>query len=109
MSSYSNPNHNGTGLPGDQPQSGLDQTRQQVDEVVDIMRNNVEKGNYIGLDIFEISINSRPVKIIFVSDFVVTTNAQMRKLFLQYAFVCRLHYSHSVPFRLERTELQELN
>ena len=48
MSSFTNPNHGpnsptGSGEPG-QPQSGLDQTRQQVDEVVDIMRNNVEKG-----------------------------------------------------------------
>ena len=46
MASYNNPNH-GSNLPGDtQGQTGLDQTRQQVDEVVDIMRNNVEKGFY---------------------------------------------------------------
>ena len=47
MSSFTNPNHgpnSPTGQDGGQPQSGLDQTRQQVDEVVDIMRNNVEKG-----------------------------------------------------------------
>jgi len=47
MSSFTNPNHgpnSPTGQePGGAPQSGLDQTRQQVDEVVDIMRNNVEK------------------------------------------------------------------
>jgi len=46
MSSFTNPNHgpnNPAGQEGQQ-QSGLDQTRQQVDEVVDIMRNNVEKG-----------------------------------------------------------------
>ena len=45
MSSFNNPNH-GSDLPGGSSggQSGLDATRQQVDEVVDIMRNNVEKG-----------------------------------------------------------------
>ena len=45
MSSFNNPNH-GSDLPGGNSggQSGLDATRQQVDEVVDIMRNNVEKG-----------------------------------------------------------------
>ena len=49
MSSFNNPNH-GNDLPGSSGNTGLDQTRQQVDEVVDIMRNNVEKGivcNYI--------------------------------------------------------------
>ena len=52
MSSFTNPNHgpnSPTGQDGGQPQSGLDQTRQQVDEVVDIMRNNVEKGKLIDL------------------------------------------------------------
>ena len=53
MSSFTNPNH-GPNSPagqegGGQSQSGLDQTRQQVDEVVDIMRNNVEKGKTIQL------------------------------------------------------------
>ena len=45
MSTFNNPNH-GSDLPGGSSggQSGLDATRQQVDEVVDIMRNNVEKG-----------------------------------------------------------------
>jgi len=47
MSSFTNPNHGPNGPagqpPGQQDPSGLDQTRQQVDEVVDIMRNNVEK------------------------------------------------------------------
>ena len=45
MSSFNNPNH-GSDLPGGSSggQSGLDATRQQVDEVVDIMRNNIEKG-----------------------------------------------------------------
>merc|ERR1712135_156453 len=42
MSSFTNPNH-GPNNPVGQEESGLDQTRQQVDEVVDIMRNNVEK------------------------------------------------------------------
>lgn len=42
MSSFNNPNH-GNDLPGSSGNTGLDQTRQQVDEVVDIMRNNVEK------------------------------------------------------------------
>ena len=47
MSSFNNPNH-GSDLPGGSSggQSGLDATRQQVDEVVDIMRNNVEKGTF---------------------------------------------------------------
>ena len=53
MSSFTNPNHgpnSPTGQePGGAPQSGLDQTRQQVDEVVDIMRNNVEKGKSLEL------------------------------------------------------------
>ena len=45
MSSYTNPNHpTGTG-DSTQPESGLEQTRKQVDEVVGIMQNNVEKGN----------------------------------------------------------------
>lgn len=51
MSSFTNPNHgpnNPAGQEGQQ-QSGLDQTRQQVDEVVDIMRNNVEKGKSLEL------------------------------------------------------------
>ena len=45
MSSYTNPNH-GNELPGpSQPQpSGLDQTKAQVDEVVVIMKQNVDKG-----------------------------------------------------------------
>lgn len=44
MSSYTNPNH-GNELPGpSQPQpSGLDQTKAQVDEVVVIMKQNVDK------------------------------------------------------------------
>merc|ERR1712141_346461 len=43
MSSYTNPNHpTGTG-DSTQPESGLEQTRKQVDEVVGIMQNNVEK------------------------------------------------------------------
>ena len=52
MSSFTNPNHgpnSPTGQEPGQPQSGLDQTRQQVDEVVDIMRNNVEKGKSLEL------------------------------------------------------------
>ena len=55
MSSFTNPNHgpnSPTGQDGGQPQSGLDQTRQQVDEVVDIMRNNVEKGKSFFFQIF---------------------------------------------------------
>ena len=57
MSSFTNPNHgpnSPTGQEPGQPQSGLDQTRQQVDEVVDIMRNNVEKGK--SSELFIISI-----------------------------------------------------
>ena len=47
MSSYTNPNH-GDELPGpSQPQpSGLDQTKAQVDEVVIIMKQNVDKGPF---------------------------------------------------------------
>ena len=54
MSSFTNPNHpqpgpgsssTGNESSGPNQESGLDQTRKQVDEVVDIMRDNVEKGN----------------------------------------------------------------
>lgn len=50
MSSYTNPNH-GNELPGpSQPQpSGLDQTKAQVDEVVVIMKQNVDKGPFFTL------------------------------------------------------------
>ena len=50
MSSYTNPNH-GNELPGpSQPQpSGLDQTKAQVDEVVVIMKQNVDKGHFLAL------------------------------------------------------------
>lgn len=57
MSSFNNPNH-GSDLPGGSSggQSGLDATRQQVDEVVDIMRNNVEKGDLVYIPIiYEVS------------------------------------------------------
>ena len=47
MSSFTNPNHP---VPGNsesaQGTSGLDETKKQVDEVVDIMRDNVEKGTH---------------------------------------------------------------
>ena len=57
MSSFTNPNHgpnNPAGQEGQQ-QSGLDQTRQQVDEVVDIMRNNVEKGKSLEFLVYDMS------------------------------------------------------
>ena len=57
MSSFTNPNHgpnNPAGQEGQQ-QSGLDQTRQQVDEVVDIMRNNVEKGKSLEFLVYHMS------------------------------------------------------
>lgn len=43
MSSYTNPNHGNE--PGQSaPQTGLDKTKAQVDEVVVIMKQNVDKG-----------------------------------------------------------------
>ena len=44
MSSYTNPNHDGAGGQSQGPESGLDQTKKQVDEVVVIMKQNVDKG-----------------------------------------------------------------
>jgi len=43
MSSYTNPNHDGAGGQSQGPESGLDQTKKQVDEVVVIMKQNVDK------------------------------------------------------------------
>ena len=43
MASFTNPNH-GNDLPGSSQPSGLDQTKAQVDEVVVIMKQNVDKG-----------------------------------------------------------------
>ena len=43
--SFNNPNHDG---PADQnTQSGMDKTKAQVDEVVVIMKQNVDKGNTV--------------------------------------------------------------
>jgi len=47
MSAFTNPNH-GSNQPGQsKPESGLDQTKAQVDEVVVIMKQNVDKGKYL--------------------------------------------------------------